>query len=300
MVMIVRLTGGLGNQLFQFAAAKVLQNKFGGNVVIDDSYYANQPKKDTLRNLEIFQFNVEYTRKSNRREQTNIRNAVLIHKVLTRIPVLNQPSLIYKASRLINIYSEELFLNNVVPKENDCLIGHFQNYNFLKDQLVSIQDEFSLAPEVKEQMLGLDAYRYITEHDNTIAIHIRRGDYVSNKNASAFHGLCGIDYYKKALEFFAVKISEPNYVFFSDDIEWVKEAFSWVPNAYYVEHNVPTFSAVDMFLMSLCKHNIIANSTYSWWGAFLNRNSEKIVICPQQWTLGHSIDQLYVDGWVKI
>lgn len=298
--MIVRLTGGLGNQLFQFAAAKVLEKKYGDSIIIDDSYYAHQPKKDTQRDLEIFQFDVGYSRKSNRAEQNRIRTKVVIQKIFTRLPLLNQPTLLRPALRGMSIYNEDSFINQDVLKKNICVIGHFQNYSFLKDYIDVIREEFTLASEVKEQMLGLNAYRYISEHDNTVAVHIRRGDYVSNSNASSFHGLCGVDYYKKTIDLLSTKIAVPNFVFFSDDIEWVKKTFSWVPGAYYVDHGIATYSAVDMFLMSLCKHNIIANSTYSWWGAVLNTNPDKIVVCPEKWTLGNSIDQLYVDGWIKM
>ncbi|MDT3412770.1 alpha-1,2-fucosyltransferase [Kosakonia cowanii] len=299
-MMIVRLSGGLGNQLFQFAAAKALEIKFGGNVIIDDSYYDNQPGKDTFRKLEIFQFNVKYARKSNSKEKKNTRNKVLALKLFARIPGVNSPSVLRKITRLIHVYNEDSFIYHEKARENDYVIGYFQNYSFLKESIDSIHQQFTLAPEVDAEMRSLSSYQVINQHVNTIAVHIRRGDYVTNANASAFHGLCDVEYYKKSIELITARTTDPKFVFFSDDINWVKETFSWVPDAYFVENAGSTSSAVDMYLMSLCKHNIIANSTYSWWGAVLNTNPEKIVICPERWTLNDSIGQLYVDGWIKL
>ncbi|HFI7209963.1 TPA: alpha-1,2-fucosyltransferase [Escherichia coli] len=299
-MMIIRFSGGLGNQLFQFAAAKVLEVKFGGSIVVDDSYYDNQPSKDTFRKLEIFQFNVQYTRKSNCKEKSNTRKKVLILKILTRIPWYSNSSAFRKITRLIHIYNEDAFTYHMNARENDYVIGYFQNYSLLKENINIIRQQFTLTPEVDAEMRRLDSYRTISQHDNTIAVHIRRGDYVTNVNASAFHGICDIEYYKKSIELITSRIKDPKFVFFSDDIAWVKEAFSGVSDAYFVENPSSTSSAVDMYLMSLCKHNIIANSTYSWWGAVLNANPEKIVICPERWTLNDSIGQLYVDGWIKL
>lgn len=298
--MIVRFSGGLGNQLFQFAAAKALETKFGGNLIIDDSYYDNQPGKDTFRKLEIFQFNVQYARMSNRKEKNNTRKKALALKILARIPGGNSSYVLRKITRLIHVYNEDAFICNMKARENDYVIGYFQNYSFLKESIDTIHQQFTLAPEVDAEMRSLSSYRVINQHENTVAVHIRRGDYVTNASASAFHGLCDVDYYKKSIELITFRTTEPKFIFFSDDIAWVKETFFWVPDAYFVENAGSTSSAVDMYLMSLCKHNIIANSTYSWWGAVLNINPEKIVICPERWTLNDSIGQLYVDGWIKL
>lgn len=300
MMMIVRFSGGLGNQLFQFAAAKALETKFGGNLIIDDSYYDNQPGKDTFRKLEIFQFNVQYARMSNRKEKNNTRKKALALKILARIPGGDSSYVLRKITRLIHVYNEDAFICNMKARENDYVIGYFQNYSFLKESIDTIHQQFTLAPEVDAEMRSLSSYRVINQHENTVAVHIRRGDYVTNASASAFHGLCDVDYYKKSIELITSRTTEPKFIFFSDDIAWVKETFFWVPDAYFVENAGSTSSAVDMYLMSLCKHNIIANSTYSWWGAVLNINPEKIVICPERWTLNDSIGQLYVDGWIKL
>lgn len=298
--MIVRLSGGLGNQLFQFAAAKSLEYKYGGNVIIDDSYYSNQPSKDTLRKLEVFQFKISFTRKSNHKEQKKIRSKVFLIKLLNRIPGIIKPTVNHNVLRLINVYSESAFLLKDTPKDDDCIIGYFQNYDFLKDSIDEIREQFTLTPEVEKEVQRLNTYHFISSHKNTVAVHIRRGDYVTNANASAYHGLCDMDYYKAAINLITERTSAPRFVFFSDDIDWVRSAFAWVPNAFFSDNDVSLYSAIDMYLMSICKNNIIANSTYSWWGAVLNTDPNKIVICPKRWTLKDDIDQLYVDGWVKI
>lgn len=112
----------------------------------------------------------------------------------------------------------------------------------------------------------------------SVSVHIRRGDYINSSN----FGVCSIDYYKLAMSFISEKISDPIFVFFSDDIDWVKENIP-CPNAIYVSCNHGIDSWQDMYLMTQCKHNIIANSSFSWWGAWLNNNSNKIVIAPAKW-----------------
>ena len=256
---------------------------------MDDSYYDNQSGKVAFRKRGIVQFNVRYARNSNSKEKETTRNKVWTLKLFARIPGVNSPSVLRKITRLIHVYNEDSFIYHEKARENDYVIGYFQNYSFLKESIDSIQQQFTLAPEVDAEMRSLSSYQVINQHVNTIAVHIRRGDYVTNANASAFHGLCDVEYYKKSIELITARTTDPKFVFFSDDINWVKETFSWVPDAYFVENAGSTSSAVDMYLMSLCKHNIIANSTYSWWGAVLNTNPEKIVICPERWTLNDSI-----------
>lgn len=134
----------------------------------------------------------------------------------------------------------------------------------------------------------------------TVSVHIRRGDYLQGNNLN-YHGICGMDYYQNAIEYLQKKEKNLTFVFFSDDIERVKENFA-MGSAYFVDRNVGKDAWQDMQLMSLCKHNIIANSSFSWRGAWLNANPEKIVIAPKHWFANPELtDQDIVpESWIRL
>jgi hypothetical protein len=127
---------------------------------------------------------------------------------------------------------------------------------------------------------GIELAKKISQ-SKSVSIHIRRTDYVSNPNTRRFHGICDMDYYYKAVKMIAGKVHSSNFFLFSDDINWVKENFRIKYPTIFVDHIGS--DAEELLLMSLCKHNIIANSSFSWWGAWLNRNLSKIVIAPKKW-----------------
>ena len=135
---------------------------------------------------------------------------------------------------------------------------------------------------------------------NAVSVHVRRGDYVNNKNANAFHGVCSPEYYRKAIELIAKRVDSPKYFVFSDDIEWVKEHIE-IPNAVFVSQK-DIADHEELVLMSKCKHAIIANSSFSWWGAWLNANPNKLVIAPKQWVSDsrvNTVDAIPAE-WVRI
>jgi hypothetical protein len=131
---------------------------------------------------------------------------------------------------------------------------------------------------------------------------VRRGDYVSNSVTTDFHGLCDIQYYKHAIEKINLEIPNPTFYIFSDDKGYVKEIFQEQKNIVFIEH-IP-FDFEELLLMSYCKHNIIANSSFSWWGAWLNTNINKIVIAPRRWFANNSMNQQTMDllpkTWEKL
>lgn len=140
----------------------------------------------------------------------------------------------------------------------------------------------------------------------SISLHVRRGDYVSNLKASSEHGVCSIDYYKKAIEHIKSKIKDKKnicFFLFSDDPIWVKDNMTFINDEIVViDFNNEEKSHEDMRLMSACKHNIIANSSFSWWGAWLNNNQEKIVVAPEKWFKVDNYDtrDLYPANFIKL
>jgi hypothetical protein len=137
---------------------------------------------------------------------------------------------------------------------------------------------------------------------NAVSVHVRRGDYISNPSAQHFHGTCGLDYYKKAVELILSKVNDPHFFIFSDDVKWVADNFMKEIRATIVDINDGSSAVKDMQLMSACKHHIIANSSFSWWGAWLGSNADKIVIGPRQWFADAAVDtgSVLPDSWYKL
>jgi hypothetical protein len=138
---------------------------------------------------------------------------------------------------------------------------------------------------------------------NSVSLHIRRGDYISiQKNASKFIAL-DIQYYENAIKKISSLISNPIFFVFSDDVDWVKQNLKSEFETHYISNNnTKTTSYIDMQLMSMCQHNIIANSTFSWWAAWLNSNTNKIVISPSKWFQHFDVnmDDILPDTWLRI
>jgi hypothetical protein len=137
--------------------------------------------------------------------------------------------------------------------------------------------------------------------DLSVSIHIRRGDYYSDLGACELLGnICTLNYYTNAINFLINSLpNKISFFIFSDDIEWVRNNFSNL-NFNYIDWNGGEYSWIDMFLMSKCKHNVIANSSFSWWGAWLNKNPNKIVVAPTKWFNHHDVLDIIPDNWIKM
>lgn len=178
------------------------------------------------------------------------------------------------------------------------LDGFWQSYKYFEDIEKVIKKDFSLKVSLENKVPELLAQ--IT-NANSVSLHIRRGDYVSDQKTQKHHGTCDLNYYTRAIDKIVEKISNPTFFIFSDDIEWVKHNLKTNYQVVYVSQ--PSLEDYEeLILMSKCKHNIIANSSFSWWGAWLNSNSEKVVISPTKWMNDNSvkINDLIPPTWTKI
>ena len=174
----------------------------------------------------------------------------------------------------------------------------YQSEKYFKDINGIIRKEFTL-----KNPLTLRAQEVSKEISNTkksVSLHIRRGDYISDKKTNTYHGTCDTTYYKKAIDYIHQNLESPTFFIFSDDIRWVKENLK-LENAVYVS-NPKIKDYEELILMSMCSHNIIANSSFSWWGAWLNQNPNKIVIGPKQWLTHKTADELDIlpAEWIQI
>lgn len=185
-------------------------------------------------------------------------------------------------------FNQELFHTG----DDVHLHGYFQTEKYFKHIESTIRSEFTFRPDI---VRAAELYLKDKRNHKLVSIHVRRGDYVN----LIHHGTCDLSYYTQAISHFLD--DSYNFIVFSDDIEWAKSTFEGSGN-FYISENKNQF--LDMCLMTLCDHNIIANSTFSWWGAWLNQSPNKKVVAPSKWFGGPNLKlntkDLYVPGWIVI
>lgn len=293
-MILITLQGGLGNQMFQYAFAKVLASKNKAKIVIEDSIYKLQEKKEgyTPRNFELDIFNNEYIF-AEKKDLELFKNLSFFYKVKKKLK-LNYPK---KYNEISFDYSSKAHL----LKSPVFVTGYFQSFKYFVGFEKLVKKIF-VFPIDKLSQENKDLIP-ILRKPNTVAVHVRRGDYITDRTTNQVHGVCDINYYMQAISVTLSQIQNPTFVFFSDDTEWVKEKFENLDSdKIFISHNKNENSWIDMFLMSICSHNIIANSSFSWWGAWLNENPQKIVVAPKKWFQAKEVDinSIIPEEWIKI
>lgn len=285
-MIITKINGGLGNQLFQYAAGRSLAYHHQTELVLDLSWYEEVPLGNTPRSYELDKYPI-VARVADPQEEAAFR---FYHgRILRRIPLLPRP---WKHARETHFQYDPLFLN--LPN-NTYLDGYWQSNRYFEGIGNLIRSEFQAIAGLgeKNQMLLGD----IGIH-NSVALHIRRGDYLSNPTAAQYHSVCSLEYYQQAVQFISSAVPNPHFFVFSDDVVWAEENLNLDFPVTFVGCNVGDQAFQDLRLMSHCKHQIIANSSFSWWGAWLNPNPNKIVIAPKKWFLANKdTSTLFPSEW---
>jgi len=286
-MIIVKIIGGLGNQMFQYAYAKSLQER-GNNVKIDLSAFETYILHGGYQ-LDKYNIDLECTinEENNIYYQNSLLNKVLKKLKFYKDKTIQEQSLLYDKS-LLNV------------KDDNYINGYFQSEKYFKNIRDSLIEQFTIKQGVSDYTNKIKAA--ILDSKNSCSIHIRRGDFTSPTN-SKIHGTCDLEYYKKAINFVNNKFDSVKYFIFSDDINWCKENLK-LDNSIYLDSEEKRIPHEDIYLMSLCNHNIIANSSFSWWGAWLNKNDEKIVIAPKRWFASDDLEiysnDIVCDNWIKV
>lgn len=286
-MVIVKIFGGLGNQMFQYAIGRSLAIQNGTVLKLDLSAYkyfnAYIPRKFGLN---VFQINVE---EASEDECNKFKKG----KVMT---FLERIKPFYRRSTLREPYYN--FSADVFKAKGEvCLDGYWQSEKYFSKFIEVIRNDFTLKPGFSQ--FDENLVKKI-DGTNSVSVHVRRGDYVENETVNKIHGLCDPGYYLRALEVIKEKTGPITVFVFSDDIEWVKNNIKFDVQTEYVSRN-GLEDYEEMILMSKCKHNVVANSSFSWWGAWLNRNANKIVIAPKVWFRdGKNTDDLIPENWIRL
>lgn len=258
-MVIVQMEGGLGNQMFQYALYLNCKAR-GVNAKLDVSKYDSEFSHNGYELEKIFSINEKYCSAGEK----------LIIKPLSKLLHF----LVNHSYKEKNEWQWK-YQQDVASIKFGFIKGYWQSEKYFITIAETLRDKFKFPPlqDIVNKKL-LDKINQV----NSVSLHIRRGDYLLGQNAASL----GIGYYNRSIAFINEKLNQPHYFIFSDDIEWAKQNIQ-VSNGEFIDWNTGSESFVDMQLMSECKHNIIANSSFSWWGGWLNNNSAKIVIAPEQW-----------------
>ena len=283
----VKITAGLGNQMFQYAAGLALAKRLGVALVCDVSHYRRQRRQDRPLGLEQFGIAIDADRVPPYKPGRRLAVALgLMHQRFRGASVLRQRE-----------GFDPAFLSAGAPT---ALVGYFQSWRYFSGYEASVRQTFDTGSLSTARTAALEAEIRAAEHPG--AVHVRRGDYLVNPQASAYFGVLGRDYYLAAREALEARIPRPTYFLFSDDPERARTELTDWPGLRLV---AGYSGAEDLRLMSLCRHFVIANSTFSWWGAWLGAAPDKLVIGPQRWfgpdyPLPVDVDDRLLHGWLRI
>ncbi len=293
-MIVVRLSGGLGNQMFQYAAGLSAAIRNNTDLFLDLEYLTNHPIHNGFELNSIFDISSLPSSSKQIKFILGFRSNKWIYKILLRLKL--------KILAGSHFYIEPYF--NYDRKfteicDNNYLIGYFQSEKYFINIKNLIHKHFRFKKNISKENLHL---LRLIKNTNSVSIHVRRGDYVTNPNAFNIHGICSIIYYKKAISYIKKNIENPHFYIFSDDKEWAIKNFNFERRSTIISLNSNKQDYMDMLLMSRCRHNIIANSSFSWWAAWLNGNVSKIVIAPKKWFKSdrYSIEDLIPKHWIKI
>lgn len=196
-------------------------------------------------------------------------------------------------------FSGKNFIFQPEALSSDCKFyyGTWQSGKYFQDICEKVLNVFTFNNDLLSAYT-LSVLSMIEESRVSVSLHVRRGDYLSEDFVDGFGKCCNLNYYQSAIQFVKCQMNAPLFVVFSDDMQWCKENIT-PPHVVYVDNNAGKDSWQDMFLMSRCTHNIVANSTFSWWGAYLNPNKNKVIIAPKHWWASMD-DDVVPDDWIRL
>ncbi len=290
-MIILQLSGGLGNQMFQYAFGRAISKRLGVELVLDLS----DPTLQIHNGYELrrtFNIQARAATKSDIKTVLGLFRHNNVKRVIRKLGLSQFFPMSYLIETHFNFMPQTLKIS-----DNTYLSGYWQSEKYFKEVIDIIFEDFTFFLPMSEMNQSLSA-DIIDEKETAISLHVRRGDFVNNLEFNKVHGNLSQEYYISAIKFMAEHVKSPRFYVFSDDMNWACNNLGSSFPFIFVDHNRGKLSYEDMRLMSLCKHNIIANSSFSWWGAWLNSNPEKMVIAPKYWFSNKTNTQdLIPQGW---
>lgn len=290
---IVTIKGGIGNQLFQYAFGESIKKKWNCEVLYNIDWFYRYGL-DTPRELALLKLvDLNYIKHSKKKE---FLQSPHISKLLNQFSFLHKTE--FRSEESFDFFEHYQKMPSKKIKKI-FFNGYWQSSKYF--QLIE-HDLRNKLLAYKTHLKKSSLFNNIKNAKNSTSLHIRRGDYISNKAAKNTFDTCSLDYYKNAINNINKLAGEESKFFiFSDDIEWAKDNINIDNNLIYVDSKYNLSDLDELFLMSICKNHIIANSTYSWWGAWIGSSKAGITICPKNWyKSSKQPNALFPEKWISI
>lgn len=292
-VIISHIIGGLGNQMFQYAAGRAVSLEQNVPLRLDISGFASYRLHHGFELARIFNCAIDIATEKDIQGVAGYRAEGVFRKILVR------PCGTMFRGRHFIVEPYFHYWPGIKSVPQECyLVGYWQSERYFRNIAPAIRSDFAFKTPLEGRNVELAGW---IAQVNAVSLHVRRGDYVNNPVTNATHGVCSLDYYRDAVRYVSDRIEKPHFFIFSDDVAWVKEHLRVDFPHQYIDHNCGAESYNDMRLMSMCRHHIIANSSFSWWGAWLNPDMNKIVVAPKKWFADdRKTEDLFPQGWATL
>lgn len=297
-LVITRLIGGLGNQMFQYAAGRALALRRGAVFKLDVTGFT-AVGAHTKRRYELDCFPIHgaiandadlarfgRTDRPGSPRVDRVRRLLRVNGSNDAWPIYREPH--FRFDPAVDALSAPVYLD-----------GYWQCERYFSNVTELLRREFLPQAPVDAENAALAAQ---IDAVNAVSLHVRRGDYVSDPITHRFHGTCSVDYYRQAIDLIIERVGAPHLFVFSDEPQWARAHLRFAVPITVVDVNSPDRGDRDMWLMMRCRHHILANSSFSWWGAWLNPSREKIIVAPRQWFRSSDIDtrDLIPQSWIRL
>jgi len=293
-MIIVKIKGGLGNQLFQYATARRISIDKQVPIKVDTSFFKEE-RFNGIFHLTYYNTIIDEAKSQEIELLTAEPSVSFYGKICRRFHI---PGKYHRKTHIIENSSSVVDKRIINCDGNAYIEGWYQNEAYFKGIRDILLKEFDFKNNVISE---IQDSKDENNNGESVSIHFRRGDYLTNK----FFGEVHLDYYIRAVNYIKEKVEHPIFYIFSDDIHWVKNNFRIEGSVHYLDpqrasiyHTENDFR--DLVAMKKCKHNIIANSSFSWWAAWLNTNQYKIVIAPRKWYNDTNAQKNYEKGRLKV
>ena len=317
-MIIVRFSGGLGNQIYQYALLRKIQLRYPDvRIKMDLSFYKRMHIHNGYELEKLFGISKKGVQRAENKELLKVRCEIPFEamekfpeRLIKPAAWLNARSRrIFTECSIRNEIKEEIQketgefeslsvdklagqIENMDIRKNWYIDGYWQNELFFREAVPVLLEELQF-PEFKDQR-NIELEKMI-KNTQAVSIHIRRGDYVNS-----CYDVLTLKYYESAIRYLEERKSSLMYYIFTDDVQYAEREFSFLRNKYIVRHNMGEKSWCDMKLMSLCKYNILANSSFSNWAGYVNKNSDRIIIYPSKYTKQKENTDKFGEGWIKL
>ena len=288
------LQGGLGNQMYQYAIARALSKHYQVNFALDCSWYGTLEEGVTPRKLDLSLLSIDQALfMKGEKLTTSKKLKFALQHYLPFGPIIQ---------RQVNAFdfNQEIFHLKNLDRRDLYLFGYWQSFKYFNSIRSILQSDFTVRSPISDHYKKYQEEIQVTE---SVMMHIRRGDYVRSQSAASFHGALDLSYYLTAIKNILSTHKNAHFYVFSDDIDWAKLALPKNLKITFIDNLIAEESAVhELQLMTYCKHHIIANSSFSWWGAWLRKDDGGNIYAPNRWINDKSLNlsSLLPKNWIKL